>query len=175
MPPFLLTLLGSLVSNNLPQVAQAVVNKGLGYVEDKLGIKIDPTGDGMLTPDQITQIRLAAIKHEEFQVEQDNKNTADARDMQKVALQQADVFSKRFIYYLAAFWCIASTAYIYMITFYAIPPASVRYSDTILGFLLGTVISLILNFFFGSSKSSEVKSEQLMQVQQAIAQSNGSK
>lgn len=178
MPPFLLTLIGSLLSNNLPQVAQAVVNKGLGYVEDKLGIKIDPTGDGNLTPDQITSIRLAAIKHEEFQVEQDNKNTADARDLQKVALQQADILSKQFVYYLATFWSLFSAAYIYLITFYSIPATSVRYSDTILGFLLGTVVSLVLNYFFGSSSGSAAKTQQLMQVQDVISKNgigNGSK
>lgn len=175
MPPFLLTLLGSLVSNNLPQVAQAVVDKGLGYVEDKLGIKIDPTGEGKLTADQITSIRLAAIKHEEFQIEQNNKNTADARDLQKTALQQADIFSKRFVYYLASFWSICSAAYIYFITFGTIPQDNTRFADTILGFLLGTVISLILNYWFGSSNSSNTKTIQISQLQDALVSNKDAK
>jgi ABC-type nitrate/sulfonate/bicarbonate transport system permease component len=38
---------------------------------------------------------------------------------------------------------------------------NVRFADTILGFLLGTVVATILNFFLGSSASSKEKTEVL--------------
>lgn len=87
----------------------------------------------------------------------DAANVADARAMQIAALHQDDVFSKRFVMYLAIFWSVFAVAYISFITFGNIPAANVRFADTILGFILGTVIATVLNFFFGSSQSSKDK------------------
>lgn len=64
------------------------------------------------------------------------------------------VFSKLFIYYFAAFWSVFAVIYIGCITFVPIPPDSVRFADTILGFILGTVIATIIYFFFGSSSGN---------------------
>ncbi|SFC04736.1 hypothetical protein [Pseudoalteromonas denitrificans] len=89
------------------------------------------------------------------------ENTQDARAMQIQALAQNDKFSKRFIYYFAAFWSIFSVVYIVCITFVSIPQDSVRFADTILGFILGTVIATIINFFFGSSSGNEKRTESL--------------
>lgn len=81
----------------------------------------------------------------------------NARAMQMAALAQADTFSKRFIYYLTIFWSAFSSIYILWITFGTIPQQNVRFADTILGFLLGTIIATIITFFFGSSQSSKNK------------------
>jgi len=85
----------------------------------------------------------------------DLENTKDARDMQKVALAQDDLFSKRFIYYLSVFWSVISAAYLFFATFTEI--ANEKMADTVLGFLLGTIISTIINFYFGSSTGSKEK------------------
>lgn len=85
------------------------------------------------------------------------ENTKDARAMQIAALQQADVFSKRFVAYLSAFWSIMAVLYIGFVTFTAIPESNVRFVDTILGFLLGTVVATVLNFWLGSSAGSRAK------------------
>ena len=160
MLPLIASIVSSLVAANLPRVAQAVTDKGLEYVEDKLGLKLQPN----LSPEKVAEIQLAAQKHDEFKIEQAYKDTADARDMQKVALQQSDVFSKRFIYYLAIFWSIFAALYIGMITFIGIPTESVRFADTILGFLLGTIIATIMQFFFGSSQSSKTKTDEMVKM-----------
>jgi hypothetical protein len=49
--------------------------------------------------------------------------------------------------------------YIFFITFGTIQESNVRFADTILGFLLGTVVATIINFFLGSSAGSKEKTE----------------
>jgi hypothetical protein len=155
MLPMIAAIVSTLLANNLPKVAQGILDKGLDAVEQKLGIKLEPD----MSPEKIAEIQAAATKHEEFKIEQDNKNTDSARVMQNTALNQADVFSKRFIYYFASFWSLCAALYIGFITFGTIPESNIRFADTILGFILGTVIATILNFFFGSSSGSKIKTE----------------
>lgn len=157
MAPLIASIVSGLISNNLPKVAQAVVDKGLDYVQEKTGIELKPD----MNAEEVKALREAAQKHEEFKIEQANKNTADARAMQVAALQQDDKFSKRYVLYLATFWSITAVSYIFLITFSSIPETNVRFADTILGFLLGTVVATILNFFLGSSASSKEKTEVL--------------
>ena len=109
-----------------------------------------------------SQIEIMKIDFEKLELEYQNTNSA--RDMQKVALQQDDTFSKRFVYYLATFWSAFGVIYIFFITFGNIPANNVRFADTILGFILGTIIATIINFFFGSSKGSIDKQEMINQL-----------
>ena len=155
MAPFIAGIVSSLIQNNLPKVAQAVVDKGLGYVQDKTGIELKPN----MSDEDMKTLREAAQKHEEFQIEQANKNTANARAMQVAALGQDDKFAKRFVMYLATFWSVTAVTYIFFITFGTINESNVRFADTILGFLLGTVVATIINFFLGSSAGSKEKTE----------------
>ena len=157
MAPLIASIVSSLIQNNLPKVAQAVVDKGLDYVQEKTGVELKPD----MSAEEVKALREAAQKHEEFMVEQANANTANARAMQTAALQQDDRFAKRFVMYLATFWSLAAVVYIFLITFTFIPEMNVRFADTILGFLLGTVVATILNFFLGSSASSKEKTEVL--------------
>lgn len=159
MVPVIATIISTLLAHNLPRVAQSVVDKGLEFVEDKLGLKLDP----VMTPEQIENIREAAQRHEEFRIEQDNLNTANARNMQVSALDQDDLFSKRFVYYLASFWSIVSAAYVGAVTFIPIPKGNERVLDTVLGFLLGTIVATIINYFMGSSSGSASKNEMLIE------------
>jgi hypothetical protein len=157
MAPLIAGIVSSLIQNNLPKVAQAVVDKGLDYVQEKTGIELKPD----MNAEEIKALREAAQRHEEFKIEQANKNTADARAMQVAALGQDDKFAKRYVMYLASFWSCTAVVYIFLITFTHIPELNVRFADTILGFLLGTVVATILNFFLGSSASSKEKTEVL--------------
>jgi hypothetical protein len=154
MIPILASIVSTLLTNNLPKLAQAVVSKGVDYVSEKTGIELKtdmPVED------------LSALREHEFKwAELEQKDRDGARHMQEVALAQDDVFSKRFIYYLAAFWSIFAVVYICAITFAPIPETSVRFADTILGFLLGTIVATILQFFFGSSKSSKDKTDAMI-------------
>jgi ABC-type nitrate/sulfonate/bicarbonate transport system permease component len=51
--------------------------------------------------------------------------------------------------------------YIAGITFINIPDDNTRVVDTVLGFILGTVIATILAFFYGTSASSMKKTEMM--------------
>jgi hypothetical protein len=68
-----------------------------------------------------------------------------------------DVWVKRFPIVLASYWSVAATVYIGLITFSTIPAPNLRFADTILGFVLGTVVATIINFFLGSSAGSKEK------------------
>lgn len=160
MAPLIASIVSGLLANNLPKVAQAVVDKGLDYVQEKTGIELKPD----MNPEEVKALREAAQKHEEFKIEQANKNTADARAMQIAALAQNDLFSKRFVMYLAMFWSITAVTYIFFITFVEIPQANVRFADTVLGTVLGTVVATTINFFFGSSAGSKEKTEALTEM-----------
>lgn len=100
-------------------------------------------------------------KHEADLIALDNEDRASARNMQAVALAQNDRFSKRFVYYLAGFWSLAGVTYVFLATFTEIVNDGI--ADTTLGFLMGTIVSTIINFFFGSSRSSQQKDEKLDQ------------
>jgi hypothetical protein len=151
--PLLAPLLATLASNGLGMVADAVTKKGKEFVEEKLGIDLtqDPT------PETVANWKLAAQQHEKELIQMAYGDTANARNMQVEALRQDDVFAKRFIYVFATFWSIFAASYIGFITFGHIPEDNQRFADTILGFLLGTVVATILQFFFGSSMGSKEK------------------
>lgn len=89
------------------------------------------------------------------------QDVADARRMQRAALESDDPLARRFVYMLAAFWSIAGAGYMFGITFFPIPESAMRFADTAQGFILGTIIAQVLNFFFGSSKGSADKNNML--------------
>ncbi len=164
----MLPIVAALLNAGLGILGNAVAAKGKDYIEDKLNVNLD----NMLGSEQgrISLVKIqtdheeflinAALKQREAELEEDRMayaNTDSARKMQIAALQQEDKFSKRFVYYLSTGWSGFAVVYIFFITFGAIPADNVRFADTILGFVLGTVIATILNFFLGSSKQSRDK------------------
>jgi hypothetical protein len=151
--PILAPLLATLATNGLGLLGDAITKKGTQYVEDKLGIDLSQEP----TPDTVAAWKLAAQEHERELLRMAYGDLANARNMQVEALRQDDSFSKRFIYIFATFWSIFAAGYIGFITFGTIPAENQRFADTILGFLLGTVVATILQFFFGSSMGSKDK------------------
>lgn len=87
----------------------------------------------------------------------------DARKMQVAALAQEDVFSKRFVYYFAAAWSIFSMVYFMAVTFSPPTAAGQRIADTILGVLIASVVGVMFNYFYGSTKGSAEKTRLLAQ------------
>jgi hypothetical protein len=163
-------ILQPLIGAGLNLIGNAVLAKGKDWVKEKTGVDVDKAS---LSQEDLLKLQQFEMEHEEELLrlkQEDNKINAElekayladvqnARNLQAAALAQYDVFSKRFIYYLAIFWSMCGAIYIGFITFGTIPQDNIRFADTILGFLLGTIISQILQFFYGSSRSSQNKDE----------------
>ena len=162
MLPLLAPILTQLAGAGLQKVADSVLEQGLDHVEEKLGIKLEPNENGVLDDTKLAEIQMAAMKHAEFMAELDLKNTQDAREMQEKAMENADPLVRRFVYMFAAYWSVFATGYIVLITIAEIPEKNIRFVDVVLGFILGTVVATILNFFFGSSQSSKDKTKELL-------------
>lgn len=104
-----------------------------------------------------SKLRIEILQMVDKEQERLFADRKSAREMQIAALGQDDVFSKRFLYYFAIAWSLFAMGYIVMITVAQINEANLRFADTILGFLLGTIVPTIIYFFFGSSKASQNK------------------
>jgi hypothetical protein len=147
-----------------PVLATAVAGPAGGaavsFLAKKLGVEdtVASVAQAIAGDPEIAE-KLRQMDFDYAKLEQQDR--ASAREMQIAALAQSDVFSKRFVYYLATFWSVFAVIYILVITLANIPEKNVRFADTILGFILGTVIATLMNFFFGSSKSSLDKTEKL--------------
>jgi hypothetical protein len=157
MNPAVMSIVSGLIERGLPKVADAVMEKGVEAVEEKLGIKLKP--EDQMTDDDTKSLKEAAMKHEEFMAEIDLKNMEGARDMQLKAMDSDDPLVRRFVYYFIAFWSVLSSVYIGAITFGHIPENNVRFADTILGFVLGTMVAAMFQFLLGSSLGSRKKDE----------------
>jgi hypothetical protein len=155
MLPILASIVSGLITNGLPKVADAVMEKGIDYVQDKLGIELKPEGEA--TKEDYASLKEAAMKHEEFMAEVDLKNMEGARNMQLKAMDSDDPLVRRFVYIFIAFWSVLCAIYIGCITFVDIPLDNVRFADTILGFVLGTMVASMFQFLLGSSLGSRNK------------------
>jgi len=91
------------------------------------------------------------------------KDVQSARAMQIAALGQEDLFSKRFVYYLAAAWSLFAMLYFAGVTFYPPQAAGQRIADTVLGVLISSVLGSVMAYFYGSTKGSAEKTRLLAQ------------
>jgi hypothetical protein len=76
----------------------------------------------------------------------------DFKDLHEELVKSGDPLAKHFTYWFAWFWGVISAIYFFAVTFITVPPAGENFANIILGFLLGTAVSTIINFFFGSSE-----------------------
>jgi hypothetical protein len=157
MLPLIASIVSGLIQNNMHKVADAVIDKGVDYVQDKMGIQLKPEGEA--TKEDYAKWSAEAAKHEEFMAEIDLKNMQGARDMQLKAMDSDDPLVRRFVYYFISFWSVLCATYIGCITFLDIPDENVRFADTILGFVLGTMVAAMFQFLLGSSLGSRKKDE----------------
>ena len=171
----MIPIITALAGQGLGLIGNLITGKGIEYatnfIKDKTGIDIGSITEKPLSNEDALALRKFQTENELelkklalAETEIYVKDVQDARGMQKEALHQEDLFSKRFIYYYASFITVITYAYIFFITFWDIPEKNIRFADTILGFLLGVTLSAIVQFFFGSSKSSSEKNDNLHQL-----------
>lgn len=98
---------------------------------------------------------------EEQDKEKDSKESKDSKDVNTNDSPQEYL---KFVNILTIVWTVFSMLYLSAVTFFVVPDGNNRNVDLILGFLIGTAISSLLNFHFGSSRSSVNKDKQLEQM-----------
>jgi len=86
-------------------------------------------------------------------------DVANARSLQVSALNQSDTFSKRFMYYLAAFIILSATAFGVMLFWVKVPEENRRLVEMFADVYLFAGALSVIYFFFGSSKGSYDKTE----------------
>jgi hypothetical protein len=89
--------------------------------------------------------------------ELDEKSRQRATDMQMKAMESDDPFVRRFLYYFISLWSTFSVIFIPCLIWVPIPENNTRFADTILGYVLGTVITGMFAFLLGSSQGSRNK------------------
>jgi len=158
----------SILKGVAPALATAVAGPAGGaavaWIADKLGIP-DETIEGVT--EALQGNPEMAMKLKELDLEYAKINAADrdsARKMQIAALEQTDLFSKRFIYWFAIMWSVFSMIYFGLVTFIELPKDGVNFANIILGFLLGTAVAAIFNFFYGSSQGSKDKNKEIQEM-----------
>ena len=151
---------GSGIGNFLRKIGKSgLIKKAVGIVGavgsgNYLGaLKVLISKDPDITPEQVSEANKL--------IDLEFKDRADARDLQKVALQQDDLFSKRFIYYLTTGVFAFSVTIVLLLFFIEIPDKNRDVINFILGVVIGTGLTGIFQYFFGSSSGSSDKSKQL--------------
>jgi len=157
MLPFVASIVSNLISNGMHKVADAVIEKGVDAVQDKLGIELKPEGQADAAYNE--KLKAEAMKHEEFMAELDEKSRQRATDMQLQAMKSDDPLVRRFVYFFIGFWSIFAVAFIPSLIWAPIPESGTRYADTILGYVMGTIVTSMFAFLLGSSQGSRMKDD----------------
>jgi len=155
MLPIVAGIVANLINNGMHKVADQVIEKGVDAVQQKLGIELKPEGEA--TPEYNAKLSAEAMKHEEFMAELDEKSRQRATDMQMKAMESDDPFVRRFLYYFIAAWSTFAIVFIPCLIWAPIPENNIRFADTILGYVLGTVVTGMFAFLLGSSQGSRNK------------------
>ena len=169
MIPIIASIVSMLAGKGLDLLSSAIdggADKAAAYIEEKTGIKMDVSD---LSDEQVAELKKFEMSNkvelEKLALankQEDNRSNeasmkiqadeyANTRNMQIENLKQDDKFSKRFVYYFAIFWSAFAVIYLTGITFAEIPKENIRFADTIVGFLLGTIVATLIGFFYGNS------------------------
>lgn len=118
------------------------------------------------TKEEREAAKLAAVqefnRHIEAMAEQAGEiekmylaDVANARALQVAALAQNDLFSKRFIYYLAAFIVVSATCAGFGLYWITVPEENKRMVEMFFDVYLFAGALSVIYFFFGSSRGQE--------------------
>ena len=155
----------SLLKGVAPALATAVAGPLGGAAVSAIASKFGVTDSVEAVAKAIAGDPQAAQKLTDLELEYAKLDAADrdsARKMQIVALQQENWFAKNFLYLFTSLWSLFAMIYFSFVTFGTIADSGIRMADTILGVLIGTVLTGFFNFFFGSSKGSKDKTDALV-------------
>jgi hypothetical protein len=156
MIPVLASIVSGLIANNMPKVADAVMDKGLDYVQDKLGIQLKPEHE--MTQDDIKFLQERAMQHEEFMAEQQGKEMANARqrEIDLASDERVPMMVKIVVPVLALGVTGFSFLLFALLIFVDVKPENKDILIYVLGSLTGAV-TMVLGYYFGSSLGSKDK------------------
>jgi hypothetical protein len=152
----LANVLMSMAPKLVDMVTGSAKDKAIGMIADKLGVEPN---------EQAVEQHLVAHPEDAVKLEQIDadkmalqlQEMQSARNMQLEAMKSNDPLVRRFVYFFIAFWSIWSAVMLPFMVFGDIPESNVRSADTILGFLLATMIGSMFGFLLGSSLGSKEK------------------
>ena len=134
----------------------AAKDKVIETISEKLGVEPkEETIEQHLTAHPEEMVKLEQVDMEKMELQLQEMQSA--RNMQLEAMKSSDPLVRRFVYFFIAFWSIWSAAMLPFMVFGDIPADNVRFADTILGFLLATMIGSMFGFLLGSSLGSKEK------------------
>jgi hypothetical protein len=134
----------------------AAKDKVIDTISEKLGV--EPKEEAIeqhLTAHPEEMVKLEQVDMEKMELQLQEMQSA--RNMQLEAMKSSDPLVRRFVYFFIAFWSIWSAVMLPFMVFGDIPADNVRFADTILGFLLATMIGSMFGFLLGSSLGSKEK------------------
>lgn len=154
------------------------VEKVADYVEEKTGIQIGDIASNRLSDEQWSELRKFEAEHKAqilaAYVELDaneverarivGSDRANARTMQIAVMGKGDQMTQKFIYFYAVLLTLFTFGFVSWASFghdYAANPESRDMVNIVFGFLMGTALSAVIQFFFGSSLGSKNKGDQL--------------
>lgn len=147
-------ILGALISQDLLLLASVFANNHTDEQERilvaiKLKTQIDLTNT---TTEEIVNhandLRSFQLIYQEFILDAlDNDNTSVKQDTgtSLIAYRQ----------FLGTLLIVISLLYVLALTWIPVDPDNQRFADTSLGFILATVISTVINFFYGNSEEAK--------------------
>lgn len=149
-------LIASLISSGLGILGNAVLAKGKDVVEEKLGIDIE---SALGTPEGKIRLRELEIEHEEYLLDQALESermyfqdTESARTL-GIELSKSDSYlNQNIMPILALLTVIGSSLILWYATENDVKMAAVSF------------ITMVLGYFFGSSKGSKDKQEALYKI-----------
>lgn len=158
MLPVIASIVSGLIQNNMHKVADAVMDKGVEYVEQKMGVKLKPEGE--LTESDVKSLQEAAMKHEEFMAEIDAKDRDSARnrEIEIATSDKAPYINKVVTPYLALGVVGLSFVLFSILIFVEVKPEAKDILIYILG-VLSAAVTQILSYYFGSSQGSKDKDD----------------
>jgi hypothetical protein len=147
------TRVGAFLETVAPDILEIAGDlTGVGALE-KLGKMI---GNNDTLSEENKTIALEMLKY-------DTDDRKSAREMQIAALNQDDIFSKRYAYYLSTAIFGMLFIFVILLFFVTIPTGNSEIVYMTFGTFIG-IVGTVAAFYFGSSSGSKEKSDGIMRV-----------